>query len=231
MDETSKIRSIRGKEFRDIYFSGRVVDIGCGRDIVVPHAIPFDLEQGDAQRILDYLEPESFDCVHSSHCLEHMRDVESALKQWWALIRPGGYLVIVVPDEDLYEQGAWPSLFNPDHKATFNLGKSESWSPVSYDLQALAQALPGAQVIEACVQDNAYDHRLARKKITRFERLLFKCAKKFRERAFKRLVRVGLPAYPVGLVLDRLERALGAPVDQTIGPALAQIQLVAQKLA
>jgi hypothetical protein len=68
---------------------------------------------------------------------------------WWALVKPGGYLVIVVPDEDLYEQGMWPSRFNTDHKATFNLGESKSWSPVSYDIEALVQALPRAEIIEA----------------------------------------------------------------------------------
>ena len=50
-----------------------------------------------------------------------MRDVPQALEQWWQLVKPGGAMVIVVPDEDLYEQGAWPSLFNRDHSATFRL--------------------------------------------------------------------------------------------------------------
>jgi hypothetical protein len=45
-----------------------------------------------------------------------MHDPEAALRQWWALVRPGGYLVVVVPHEDLYEQGMWPSAFNSDHK-------------------------------------------------------------------------------------------------------------------
>src|SRR4051794_20067410 len=109
MYEASKTREIRGEDFTRIYFSGSVLDIGCGPDLVVPHAKPFDFEHGDANRILDFLAPESFDCVHSSHCLEHMREPPVALAQWWALVRPSGYLIIVVPDEDLYEQGVWPS--------------------------------------------------------------------------------------------------------------------------
>ena len=64
-----------------------------------------DLIHGDAQHILDYKKKESYDCVNSSHCLEHMKDVPSALSQWWGLVKPGGYLVTVVPHEDLYEQG------------------------------------------------------------------------------------------------------------------------------
>lgn len=229
MDETSKTNKIRGEEFRRFYFSGHVIDIGCGPDIVVPHAVPFDLAQGDAQRILDYFQPESFDCVHSAHCLEHMRDIQSALEQWWALVRPGGYLIIVVPDEDLYEQGTWPSLFNPDHKATFNLGKSKSWSSVTYDLEALVRALHGCEIIEACIQDHAYDRRLMKKKITKLGRCLFNWAQR-RRHAFGLIVRSGLPIYRIGLALDRLEKTLGIPVDQTSGPALAQIQVIARKL-
>ena len=167
MDEARKTNSLRGEEFIRRYFSGSVIDIGCGPDLVVPHAVSFDVEQGDVQWILNYFEPESFDCVHSSHCLGHMRNVESALAQWWGLVKQGGHMVIVVPDEDLYEQGIWPSLFNPDHKATFNLGKQNSWSPVSRDLGALVRALPDAEIIEACVHDKGYDRRLMPKSLTR----------------------------------------------------------------
>jgi SAM-dependent methyltransferase len=227
MDEAKKTNSIRGEKFINRYLSGRVIDIGCGSDLVVPHAVPFDVAQGDAQYVLNYFKSESFDCVHSSHCLEHMKNVEVALCNWWALVKPGGYLVIVVPDEDLYEQGAWPSLFNTDHKATFNLGKSKSWSPVSLDIEALIRALPGAQIIEARLQDDGYDRRLMRR--STMGRLLVFRMGLHRQRAFRQLMRVGLPVYRVSLALDRLERMLGKPIDQTLGAAVAQIQVVAQK--
>ena len=90
MDESAKTNRLRSAEFHRTYFSGRVIDIGCGPDLVVPHAVPFDVEHGDAQWIRNYFEAESFDCVHSSHCLEHMRDVKSALEQWWELVKRGG---------------------------------------------------------------------------------------------------------------------------------------------
>jgi hypothetical protein len=53
------------------------------------------------------------------------------------VVKPGGYLVVTVPDEDLYEQGLWPSTFNPDHKHTFTIYKTSSWSPVSINVLAL----------------------------------------------------------------------------------------------
>jgi SAM-dependent methyltransferase len=227
MDEATKTNRARGDEFRHRYLSGRVIDIGCGPDLVVPHAVPFDLAQGDAQWILEHFEPESFDCVHSSHCLEHMKNVEAALRQWWALVKPGGYLVIVVPDEDLYEQGAWPSCFNTDHKATFNLGKLKSWSPVSYDIEALVRALPDADIIEACLQDKGYDRRLIPRR-RKMGVLLLRWAW-HRKRFFRRLMRAGLRVYRLNSAVDRLETMVGKPVDQTLGAALAQIQVVAQK--
>ena len=227
MDEARKTNALRGEEFRLRYFGGRVLDIGCGPDLVVPHAVPFDLEHGDAGRILDYLPPHSFDCVHSSHCLEHMVDVDTALVQWWALVKPGGYLIIVVPDEDLYEQGTWPSIFNLDHKATFRLGKKGSWSPVSYDIDALVRGLTGAEIIEARVQDRGYDRRLLRQRVTWLGRALHRFGAR-RQSALARLMRSGLPVYRLDLLLDRLERRLGKPVDQTLGPAMAQIQVIAR---
>ena len=137
MDEAKKTNLIRGDAFMSQYFQGKVIDIGAGNDLVCPGAERFDLEDGDANVITRYRQPDSYDCVHSSHCLEHMHDPAAALKEWWALVKPGGYLVTVVPEEDLYEQGIWPSVFNKDHKATFTLKKGRSWSPVSFNVENL----------------------------------------------------------------------------------------------
>ena len=144
MKEASKTNRVRDDAFRSRYFAGSVLDIGSGPDPVVPHAQPFDREHGDANEIARYLAGAEFDCVHSSHCLEHMNNARDALAQWWSLVRPGGYLVITVPDEELYEQGFWPSQFNVEHHSTFRL-EGPPRSPVSYDLRALLSALPGAE--------------------------------------------------------------------------------------
>lgn len=227
MNEATKTNNVRTETFKRAYFSGRVIDIGCGPDPVVPHAVPFDLEHGDAQRILDYFLPETFDCVHSSHCLEHMRNVKAALSQWWALAKPGGHLVIVVPHERLYEQNAWPSLFNRDHKATFNLGTQNPASAVSYDLAVLIEELPGARIVEAVVQDHGLDYALLRR-ITRWGRALYQMAA-VRRWLLRRLIKKDPAIRRFDIFLDRLERRLGKPVDQTLGDALAQIQVVATK--
>jgi len=119
-DEASKTRAVRGSDFAATYLQGRVIDIGCGPDLIVPHAEPFDLEHGDAQEIASLRPNGAYDAVCSSHCLDHMKDVPAALNQWWALVRPGGYLILVVPDEDLYEQGVGRVCLTPTTRRLFD---------------------------------------------------------------------------------------------------------------
>ena len=225
-DEASKTRSVRGARFEETYLRGTVIDIGCGPDPIVAHAEPFDLEHGDAQGIAALRPNGAYDTVCSSHCLEHMRDVPEALRQWWALVRPGGHLILVVPDEDLYEQGGWPSLFNRDHKATFRLHKRDTWSPVSYDVLELVRSLDGASIVNCERQDLGYDGSLRRSTITRSDRLLFR-ARGMCMGVIRRLGRLGRP---LRRPANAFFRVLGSPVDQTEGAALAQIQVIARKL-
>ena len=223
-DESSKTRVVRGDDFPSRYLQGRVIDIGCGPDPIVPHAEPFDLEHGDAQEIAALRPIGAYDAVCSSHCLEHMRDVPRALLQWWALVKDGGYLIIVVPDEDLYEQGAWPSIFNHDHKATFRLSKQTTWSPLSYDIGELISNLPGADIVGCERQDAGYDYTNMRERISAKDRLLF-----WLKRKTKGIFRQFGAPKSVSIALNTLFSILGAPVDQTDGPALAQIQVIARK--
>ena len=53
--EASKTKQINGSEYYQRFMSGKVLDIGCGPDLVVEHAQPFDEEHGDANNILDYI--------------------------------------------------------------------------------------------------------------------------------------------------------------------------------
>ena len=63
------------------------------------------------------------------------------LRNWTRVVKPGGYLVITVPDEDLYEQGVFPSTFNRDHKWTFTIFKARSWSTRSLNILDLIRQL------------------------------------------------------------------------------------------
>jgi SAM-dependent methyltransferase len=225
MQEASKTRAVRGQEFSDKYFSGTVIDIGCGDDLVVPHAQPFDLIHGDANYISSYVPVSSFDCVHSSHCLEHMKDVPEAVRQWWSLVKPGGVMIIVVPEEELYEQGIWPPIFNPDHKATFKLKTSSKWLPTSYGVQELIESLPDAEILEIAIHDQGYDRTLkvnGMNAMGRAARLVGRARRKA-QRA------LSLSSRGFDKFCERIEWRLGSPIDQTLGNALAQIQVVARK--
>jgi hypothetical protein len=156
--ETRKAFARRQREgYFDRIFVGEGIDIGCGDDPVTPDCLHWDLGQGDAQELAG-LEAERLDWVYSSHCLEHLRDPWRAVLRWWEVLKPGGCLLIVVPDEDLYEQGHWPSRFNPDHKWTFTLHKTHSWSPVSINLAELVATLPGHRVEWLRTLDSGYDY-------------------------------------------------------------------------
>ena len=157
-NESTKTKKVWGELERSV-LQGEGIDIGCGADPVLPGVMPFDLAQGDANRIVDYVHRQ-FDFVYASHCLEHMRDPREAIVQWWSLVKPGGVLFVIVPDEDLYEQGFWPSRFNRDHKWTFTIAKRASWSPVSVNLLELARSLPGGEVLDIRLFDTAYDRGL-----------------------------------------------------------------------
>jgi len=225
MNESSKTNALRGSAFHEQYFRGKVLDIGAGNDPVNTHAVIFDQQHGDANHIDKYFEAESFDTVHSSHCLEHMRDPVMALQKWWSLVKSQGFLITVVPDEDLYEQGIWPSFFNHDHVSTFQMGKKSSWSPVSFDLVSLHLALPGALLISSERHDQHYDPDLLFKAVSPPKRL--KHPLKFVWSILKRLT----PSESkVRLAFQKWLVQQGYPFDQTTGKALAQLQVVIQKM-
>ena len=65
--------------------------------------------------------------------------------------------MVIVPDEDLYEQGVFPSTFNADHKWTFTISKSESWIDKSINLFDLLPKLgKAAEVMK--VEPVSYTH-------------------------------------------------------------------------
>jgi SAM-dependent methyltransferase len=221
MDETTKSRRVWGPlEFSILTGSG--IDIGCGPDPVTPDVRRFDIKDGDANDITKYVH-EQFDFVYSSHCLEHMRKPREALTGWWKLVKVGGHLFFTVPDEDLYEQGVFPSRFNHDHKATFTIFKAESWSPVSINVRDLAASLPNARLISLVLQDHGYDRTIIAPKPSVSSRVSQILLRVYRSIKFRTGVR--MPSLEQFL-LRRL------PVDQTLRPdVLAQIQCIVQKVA
>lgn len=117
------------------YVRGRGLDLGCGPNKVWPHAIGVDnytetqlfgiQMKPDVMCDVTRLEPfatQTMDFVYSSHVLEHIEDYQSALKEWWRVLKVKGYLILYLPDEDEYpkvgEEGA-----NADHKWNVNIDR------------------------------------------------------------------------------------------------------------
>jgi len=171
MKELSKSISRRQRDpnFVTRYFQGKGIDIGGFPDPLSLYTEFFpliesiriwDLDDGDAQ-FMHSVEDETFDFVVSSHCLEHLTDVYIGLRHWFRIIKPGGYLIVTIPEEDLYEQGTWPSNKNLDHKWTFTVWKKLSWSPKSINILTLLQSLGDeADIRSIKVEDSGYRYQI-----------------------------------------------------------------------
>ena len=109
MSETAKHRHL----VKD-YCKGNGVDLGSSGDPVVPWAIQVDLPAVD-YREYNKTRPEApihwsgsavdlpfkngtLDWVHSSHLIEDFQDWRPILKEWDRVLKPGGYMIIAVPD-------------------------------------------------------------------------------------------------------------------------------------
>ena len=98
----------------------------------------------------------SYDFVYSSSSLEHMTDPHRAVAKWWTVLKPGGYLIISVPDRDLSEKKkTLPSLFSADHKHFFLLQDDDA--PDTIGLVALVRRVcPGGEIVEVRQHTEGY---------------------------------------------------------------------------
>ena len=123
---------------------GRILDIGCGKGLLLAglqktgwEVFGTELSEVSAQiaggaGITVYnlpveecpFEPESFDVVTLYHSLEHMINPQETLKAVHGLLRPGGFLVVEVPNIGSWYarvfNTAWFHLDVPRHLYHFN---------------------------------------------------------------------------------------------------------------
>jgi len=116
------------------FCSGRGIDVGCGHRKVTPECIGVDImAKGEIGRYgvvanqicaadvqasgddLPMFADGELDYVVSRHNLEHYVDPVKTLREWLRVLRPGGTLAIIVPDER-----AGDTVFlDPTHKHCF----------------------------------------------------------------------------------------------------------------
>lgn len=166
--ETTKslVRRLRDPFWNEV-FTGNGIDVGSGDDPFhnewfpnVRSVRPFDKRDGDAQYLSRYIKVESVDFLYASNCLEHLEAPLEAVLGWLRVVKPGGYVVFTVPDEDLYEQGVFPSRWNSDHRVTFTLFKEKSWSRRSISLAKMLSMIPSCRVRRIELADTGYDRSL-----------------------------------------------------------------------
>ncbi|HVT78707.1 MAG TPA: class I SAM-dependent methyltransferase [Acidimicrobiales bacterium] len=126
---------------------GRVVEIGCGYRKTSPDFVGVDLvpggqpgrvgnvkgklSQADAAALGDHLplRDGAFDSVVARHNLEHYVDLVGVLREWRRVVRAGGRLVAVVPDEERFA-GSTLAL-DPTHYHAFNEAAVKSLLPLT----------------------------------------------------------------------------------------------------
>lgn len=163
--ETSKCTARRMAQGHLQKLVGKGLDVGAGDDPFRPvsgECRPWDRKLGDGDAsTLPGIAKDSLDYLYSSHCLEHLADPVKTLVRWTEVIRPGGYLYLVVPDFDLYEGGQ--VIRNRFHKAAFSLHRKSDRSIPLFNLVDLFTKPLGGRVklwyLGLC--DDNFDHSAA----------------------------------------------------------------------
>jgi SAM-dependent methyltransferase len=165
MAETRKAYERRVREgFFEKYLHLPVIDIGVGRidtydgaDIIHPEAVGWDKDNGDAT-YMEGVPSGTYKTVYASHILEHLNDPITAIRSWFDILKPQGYLIISVPHRDLYEKKrTLPSLWNEDHK--FFLLPEHSDPPHTFSFRNIIEsALVGKDydIVEFKVQQEGW---------------------------------------------------------------------------
>ena len=158
----AKERRLREGYFKK-YINDRIgLDIGAGEDPINNTYRRWDLIFGDGDATeLEGVEPETFETVYASHVLEHLQFPHLALKRWYEVLKPNGYLCISIPHRDLYEKKKFlPSQWNPDHKYFWL--PEDTDPPFTKSLRAVTlEAIPNANILEFRVVDEGYDYNQA----------------------------------------------------------------------
>jgi ubiquinone/menaquinone biosynthesis C-methylase UbiE len=104
------------------FASGNGVDLGCGSDPIHERAVRVDRTVGHGHLLGDvtdlyWFADGSLDYVYASHVLEDFADWQPVLTEWVRVLRPGGRLLIAVPDHEKFRAAvAGGQGDNLDHK-------------------------------------------------------------------------------------------------------------------
>lgn len=139
------------------HLEGRVIEVGCGPRKSTPGVIGVDLVPagqfvpmietrpseadvvGDGRRLP--IKASSVDTLVARHNLEHYVNIAGVLEEWYRVLRPGGRLVVVVPDEDAYPGRT--VMLDPTHYHAFDQPSlSRLCELVGFAVEHVAPAIP-----------------------------------------------------------------------------------------
>jgi SAM-dependent methyltransferase len=110
---------LSGKNILDIGYRG-----GFGQATpIVSQAVGVDLGYPGYDGVHLPFENQSQDAVYTSHCLEHMDHPAAAIVEWFRVLKVGGYLIVTVPHQYLYERKRELPSKHPSHLHFFTPSK------------------------------------------------------------------------------------------------------------
>jgi SAM-dependent methyltransferase len=132
------------------YMAGDIIlDIGYsgGRDDavpIVPYAIGIDLNYPNYDGVNLPFPDYSVDTVYASHILEHVADYVPVIREWYRVLKNGGFIICSVPHQHFSEKKSKPpSLWNPEHQRFYTPASllrefEEALQPNTYRIRHLA---------------------------------------------------------------------------------------------
>lgn len=88
------------REILKEYTAGKSCDMGCGREKTGSFGIDIATKAADLKCDMAKvpMPAASFDSILANHSLEHVPDTPKVLREWYRLLKPGGAIVLFVPD-------------------------------------------------------------------------------------------------------------------------------------
>lgn len=169
MYENTKATFLRWSQNRLYHnvFKGTGLHINPGEDPIKKNNFPlvdkvetlnlsnFDLKDDGIEELKT-----SFDFVLFTSLVGYEQEPEEVINHILKVVKSKGHLIITVPDEDLYEQGNFPSLFNRGHLKTFSVYKHESWSGKHYNMIDVVEKIETASCRKIELVDTNYNYSL-----------------------------------------------------------------------
>lgn len=174
MGEEIKIKSIIEK-----YLVGEVCDIGCGDSPITENAFGIDGRDFPCVKFrtdqlynlyqqIWHSHPEKFDCVHSSHCAEHLPDMWRTINDWGNMVKQGGYLILQLPDGEYYNNYDNPEHFHDTRYKPFLFWFKQAFCGEGRNFKGEQYAPPVFELIESgqdVEKENHYSFYLVAKKL------------------------------------------------------------------